>query len=473
VNFTGPSRLEDYRWRQKQFLAEAMFTYPVLKRLCRSAAAFVGADRGNIAVIFAITMVPIMGFIGSAVDYSRAVNARTAMQTALDTAALMISKDAPTLTATQVTQTAQKYFNALYNHPEVASIAITAAYTAASGSTPAKVVLTGTGSVTTDFMKVAGYPSLNFNVGSTTSWSNTKLRVAMALDNTGSMAASGKMDALQGGASSLVDQLSASAQTDGDVYISLVPFSKDVNVKSSNYSQSWLDFSDWDNNNQTCSGNGWNQNCSPKNHNTWTGCVTDRDQSYDTLNTAPTTANSSTLFPADEYYENGVYYCKTNNPQGYLQPITPLSYNWTTLKSNINAMQPTGGTNQSIGLAWAWMSLTQSSPLNAPALDPNYQYTQVIILLSDGLNTEDRWYGDGMNPAPQVDARQKILCDNIKAAGIKIYAIQVNTDGSAQSSVMAYCASGAANFFYLTSANQILTTFNSIGTSLSKLHIAK
>jgi Flp pilus assembly protein TadG len=445
----------------------------ILNRLVRVTGNFARAADGNIAVIFAITMVPIIGFIGAAVDYSRVNNARTAMQAALDSAALMISKDAPTLTATQVTQTAQKYFNALYNHPEVGNVAITATYTPASGSTPATVVLTGSGSFTTDFMKVAGYPTLNFNVGSTTSWSNTKLRVAMALDNTGSMAQSGKMTALQGGASSLVDQLSAAAQTAGDVYISLVPFAKDVNVGSSNYSQSWLDFTDWNSNNQTCSGWGWNQTCSPKNHNTWTGCVTDRTQNYDTTNTTPTTSNIATLFPADEYYENGVYYCKTNNPQGYLQPITPLSYNWTALKSSINNMQPTGGTNQAIGLAWAWMSLTQSSPLNAPALDPNYQYTQVIILLSDGLNTEDRWYGDGVNPSPQVDARQKILCDNIKAAGITIYAIQVNTDGSPQSSVMAYCASGSANFFYLTSASQILTTFNSIGTSLSKLHIAK
>ena len=27
-----------------------------------------------------------------------------------------------------------------------------------------------------------------------------------------------------------------------------------------------------------------------------------------------------------------------------------------------------------------------------PAEDPNYNYTQVIILLTDGLNTQDRWY---------------------------------------------------------------------------------
>lgn len=111
-----------------------------LIRFAYSIIEFGRSDRGNIAVIFAITMVPLMGLVGAAVDYSRVINARTAMQTALDTAALMISKDASNLTATQISQKTQTYFNALYNHPEATGVAITAAYTPATGGTPAKVV---------------------------------------------------------------------------------------------------------------------------------------------------------------------------------------------------------------------------------------------------------------------------------------------------------------------------------------------
>ncbi|MDB5625148.1 MAG: hypothetical protein JWR73_950, partial [Tardiphaga sp.] len=36
-------------------------------------------DRGNIAVIFAIALLPILGFVGVAVDYTRASSARSAM----------------------------------------------------------------------------------------------------------------------------------------------------------------------------------------------------------------------------------------------------------------------------------------------------------------------------------------------------------------------------------------------------------
>jgi hypothetical protein len=213
------------------------------------------------------------------------------------------------------------------------------------------------------------------------------MRVAMALDNTGSMGLDGKIGALRTAASSLVDQLSALAKNPGDAYISIVPFAKDVNVSASNYNASWIDWTDWDANNQTCSGVGWGANCTPKNHNTWTGCVTDRTQPYDTQSTTPNIA--ATLFPADEYNENGEHYCKPGNTPP-LQQIVPLSYDWSSLKSTINAMQPTGGTNQPIGLAWAWQTLQQTAPMNAPAEDPNYAYAKAIILLSDGLNTEDR-----------------------------------------------------------------------------------
>jgi hypothetical protein len=73
----------------------------------------------------------------------------------------------------------------------------------------------------------------------------------------------------------------------------------------------------------------------------------------------------------------------------------------------------------------------------------------------------------------QIDARQKILCDNAKAANVTIYTVQVNTGGDATSAVLQYCASSADKFYLVTSASQTMTVFNSIGTSLSRLRVAK
>ena len=65
----------------------------------------------------------------------------------------------------------------------------------------------------------------------------------------------------------------------------------------------------------------------------------------------------------------------------------PLSYDWTALNTKIDAMQPNGNTNVTIGLVWAWHALTTNSPLieaTAPAPDLD----KVVILLTDGNNTE-------------------------------------------------------------------------------------
>ena len=57
---------------------------PVLSQFLRDR-------RASIAPIFALAIIPILGLVGSAVDYSRANAARTAMQAALDTTALTLS----------------------------------------------------------------------------------------------------------------------------------------------------------------------------------------------------------------------------------------------------------------------------------------------------------------------------------------------------------------------------------------------
>src|SRR6185437_15594234 len=110
------------------------------------------------------------------------------------------------------------------------------------------------------------------------------------------------------------------------------------------------------------------------------------------------------------------------------------------------------------------------APFSAPAMDPNYEYKQIIILLTDGMNTQDRWYTNQSS----IDARQQITCNNVKAAGITLYTVQVNINNSdPYSNMLKSCASDANKFFMLTNANQIVTTFDTIGTSLAQLHLSK
>jgi Flp pilus assembly protein TadG len=622
-------------------------TRAFLMPLFRGAARrFRDDERGNIAIIFAIALIPILTFVGAAVDYSRANAARSSMQSALDSTALMLSRDLSqgTITTANLTTVANSYFKALYTDKDAQNPTVSVSY-ATNTSTGSNIVLTANASITTDFMKIAGFPTMGFDASSTTAWGNVKMRVALVLDNTGSMKDDNKLVALKNavaGSGGLIDQLSALAKNPGDVYISVIPFAKVVNIGSSNYGQSWIDWTDWlnpptqqpnngryqatlpinwhavgpgarcpftnssggftcntgptdtsnastvppsgyicpsvDANSHTryngcwtstaatpssgvfCSGttncscpvdnygnritgcscnykngvyqctgnlydhnwtqpgpndttdntsqprvsavvgwtnhlytpanptptvvNAWNQ-ASTNPISTWTGCVADRTQPNDATTVSPTSSDVTTRFPANEYFENGNAYCASSSwPQ--LEPIISLSYDWSSLKKSINAMQPTGGTNQAIGLSVGVQSLIPGGILNAPAEDANTTYNRVIILLSDGLNTEDRWpeNGNGSSQASgnPIDARQEKLCTNLKNAKdskgspmYTVYTIQVNTSTPADptSQVLSDCASSPDKFFMLTSSTQILTTFQTIGTALSKLRVAK
>src|ERR1700744_2430905 len=93
-------------------------------RCLRDAAARLGiANQGNVAVIFAIAALPVLTFVGAAIDYSRANAARSSMQAALDSTALMLWKDLPSgfitnTSAASLTAQAQAYFTALSTDPD-------------------------------------------------------------------------------------------------------------------------------------------------------------------------------------------------------------------------------------------------------------------------------------------------------------------------------------------------------------------
>ena len=456
----------------------------LFRRLRTAARRFAGANEGNIAILFGIAVIPIITFVGAAVDYTRAVSARSSMQAALDSTALMLAKDLTegTINTSQISTKADQYFRALYTNPEAKSVTVNATYTQNSGN-GSTILINGSGAIDTGFMRVVGFPTMDFKTSSTSAWGNVRMRVAMVLDVTGSMANSGKMPAMQTAAKALVDQLSALQKDPGDIYISLVPFAKDVNIGSSFYNSSWINWSTWDSQSATntwgtCSKASYTDRTTCKNNGkTWTpdrtkwnGCVTDRDQNYDTMNTPPSSSNAPTMVVAEEYTSGSTNYCKIGS-SSYVQPLVPLSYNWSSLKTAIDNLDPTGNTNQGIGLAWGWLTLGVGvAPFNAPTKDTaNYTYKEAIVLLSDGLNTQNRY----SSTASVIDARQKILCANAKAApyGITVYTVQVDTGGDGESAVLKECASGADKYFHITDPSQTLTVFNSIGQSLAKLRV--
>src|SRR6266850_8201133 len=96
---------------------------------------FVADQRGGVAPVFALALVPMIGLGGAAIDYGRATAARTAMQATLDATALMIAKDAQLIQSNQVNTRAGELFNAGFGRDDVQSLQVTATVTNGSGGT--------------------------------------------------------------------------------------------------------------------------------------------------------------------------------------------------------------------------------------------------------------------------------------------------------------------------------------------------
>jgi hypothetical protein len=419
---------------------------------------------------------------------------------------------------------------------------------------------------------------MDFNTNSTSTWGMKRMRVALVLDNTGSMDRNGKMGAMKTAATDMITDLSSYNKKDGDVYISIVPFAKDVNVGTANPDAAWINWSEWeaeppilndkssadnaafktakagsgcpftsgkhgfvckdrpatqsgaqtaskipsngyicpglDNGNKlpgkyniyyngcyttttgssascgafgpsrcTCSGSNNNKVChfwrgddtpataaARPEHSTWTGCINDRDQSYDASNDDPGSAvNEGT--PSKRFYAEQWSDCIDST-------VTPMSNNWQALKDQINAMTASGNTNQAVGMAWGWQSLnTKWGPIKAPAKDVNYVYKDYIVLLSDGLNTQNRW----SQSESSINDRQKILCQKIKDEATKpngepvtVFTIQVNINrADAESQVLKECATPDGSSQMITNANETSGAFKNILTQISRLRVAK
>ncbi len=503
--------------------------------LGRSAAGwtktFIAAKRGSAAMIFALTSVALISAGGAGIDMARAIMVKARLSNALDAAALAVGTTSG-LSNNQLQTMAQQYFDANYpstdlgsHNPVVVSV---------SGQ---QVSLSVTGSVPTTLLEVVGIDQLSLSVTNEVVRAVTKLRVALVLDNTGSMSqtdntGTSKISALKTATHQLLTQLQNAAVNPGDVQVSIVPFALDVNDATADPTSDWIDWTDFDaappnagaigssvgpgsncpfstgtkgygclnlssskipssgtnkgriypgtDNGSFNSGRGGHHyngyydsvknlpagctnNCTgyshtwhPTGHAAWTGCFMDRTQSYDANNTLPNTGTPATLFPAEI--------------NDYCPPValTGLTFDWTSLSNKVDQMTPNGSTNQTIGLAWGWQALSQGNPLNAPAQDPTIQ--NVIVLLSDGLNTQDRWYGDGSNQSTNVDNRMAAACANAKAANIRIYTVLVM---SGNSTVLQNCASDPQKYFSLNTAGAVVTAFNSIGTELANLHLAR
>jgi uncharacterized protein YegL len=299
-------------------------------------------------------------------------------------------------------------------------------------------------------------------IGSTAQivWGMKRLELILALDNTGSMSSNNKMTQLKLAAKDLLKTLQNAAKKPDDIKVGIVPFATDVNVGTGNKNATWIRWDEWEEVNGSCSNNNYktqtscenaNRTWTVANKNTWNGCVWDRDQDYDVKNTAADIGIKATLYSAHQASN-----CPTT--------MMTMTNNWSALNNKVDAMTPTGNTNVTIGLQLAFQMLSPVSPFNASA--PQNDLDKVIILLTDGDNTQNRW-STNQNA---IDNRTKAACTNVKAANIKLYTVRV-INGNA--TLLQQCASHASMYYDVQNAAQLSAVFSTIAQNLANLRLAK
>ncbi len=156
--------------------------------LSRLVRRFQLSERGNIAVLFSLSLLPILASIGCAIDYSMATRLRTQLNAIADSAVLTtVNKQAMSLSSSSVQSTALGIFKGLAATIPNYTL-VNASVTVADSGTGRTGVLAYTASMPTTFMNLIGMPNMTLS-GSTTAASSlpTYIDFYLLLDNTPSM----------------------------------------------------------------------------------------------------------------------------------------------------------------------------------------------------------------------------------------------------------------------------------------------
>jgi Flp pilus assembly protein TadG len=210
--------------------------YICLGSCLRRAAAFRDDTRGNIAVIFGVTFLPVLLISGAAVDLARLSEKRSDLQQAVDLITLSLAKDVAAGSGQSAAYlSARRYLAAINRDPEARIIETSPTINTTTG----EVCVTATTTVATAFMSLAQITTMPTSASGCAAVAQGTYEVALVLDTTGSMAlqATGgaKIDALKSAATQFVNYMFNSPSLGPRTKMALVPFASSVKLDPATY----------------------------------------------------------------------------------------------------------------------------------------------------------------------------------------------------------------------------------------------
>lgn len=470
------------------------------------------ADRGGaVSPLAAFAIVALVGFVGIATDTARGYFVKARLSQAIDAAALAGGR-----VFFEDTRDAdiQKFFSANFPDGYMDATLTPLDIQTSKDAGGDRLNLSVSATMPTTFMRIAGINSITVSAANQVTRQTAYLDVVLSIDLSTSMNESAggtsRIAAARTAATTLVNILFGDSETKDLLKIGLVPWTAKVNVTYNGVP--WSGYT-------TKTGTfknpmtGTNQSTIYKPINSpvwllnqpnssWKGCVyarfTDNNNSADDADTVlgePSGSYGSwkgykPIFSEGEWV-SGSSRCSDAPPNEdctpcYTRGITKLTNTKQTLLTAINQLtvnsNGTSYTNIAQGLYWAWHAITPEEPFNEADANPQGKRIQAIVLLTDGYNTG--WYGDAYRRAfgsntsarPQLNARLTTIATNIKAAGIKIYAIQFgDAPDQQQIDLMKGVASDpdSSYYFYAPNATALSAVFTEVANGLSELRLSK
>lgn len=391
-------------------------------------------ERGNVAIVVALSIAPLCVAGLGAVDLARATNAKSQLQDALDAAAL---------SAARSTAQTDSELKTAGDRVLAQNLALGDDFDLASSTfhatTDGKVVASAQLNVRPFIAGLLSEGVMSIDATTEVVRSSVKVEIALVLDTTGSMTEGTKLADMKKAAKDFVtkmEEVSKKSVEPDTVRISLVPFSNTVRVDETLYrNATWIDQSGVSPINDeifTTSTGVQHANRFTLFSNlgaTWRGCVEMRKAPYDVQDTAPAVGTPATLytpyFAVDEPdsktsgyasdYQNDYVADGTNNNnwrvrQGMITKyggskkaslstnfgpnrgcgvsrMRRLSTSFQTLRDDIQALNADGNTNIPMGMSWGWNTVSPFGPFADGVAYGTPKYKKIVVLMTDGENT--------------------------------------------------------------------------------------
>jgi Flp pilus assembly protein TadG len=421
-----------------------------------SLTNFQNNQRGSVAIIFALLVTTLFGFLALSVDIARAYRAQSRIANALDAAALAGAKGLDSgKTDEEILASARAFFNQGMNEKENA--VTTSNFQIVVDRWNDTVTVKTDARLRTAFGGVIGRSDIALDGLTMVKYRIRRVELALSLDVTGSMNYDvadssnrnyGKLEAMKKAAKEVTKVMFDEAMTDDRVRVSLVPWSTAVNAGSFAATVS--------------------QNSSIDN------CVIERLGANAASDTAPYGPDASRTF--------------TSPPSGYTCPTSPivplLGRNRSTdLNTAIDALTGNGGTAGHIGTAWGWYSIAPAWsgiwPVESRPRDYNpSEVIKSILIMSDGefnvsWKTETDWYSNQATMLEESYAQFQALCSAMKTKRVVIYTVGFGLTNPRAIDEMRNCATSNSSFFQATSDTELTDAFKRVAEDLKQMRLTR